>query len=145
MEIREQFEETFDDLYLKIDEKKYLENQIKLDICKNRKIVGMTITGASVNSELIQQLEPKIVIVEEAAEILEPSLIAALNEKVEHLVLIGDHKQLRPKIDTHELRRKFHFDISLMERLISSGNTNFKTLERQCRMRPEFSIMLQDI
>ena len=145
MEIREQFEETLDNLYLKIDEKKYLENQIKLDICKNRKIVGMTITGASVNSELIQQLEPKIVIVEEAAEILEPSLIAALNEKVEHLVLIGDHKQLRPKIDTHELRKKFHFDISLMERLISSGNINFKTLERQCRMRPEFSIMLQDI
>ena len=145
MEIKEQFEATLDDLHLKINEKKYLENQIRLDICKSRKIVGVTITGASLNSELIQQLAPKIVIVEEAAEILEPSLIAALNEKVEHLVLIGDHKQLGPKIDTYELRKKFHFDISLMERLISSGNINFKTLERQCRMRPEFSIMLQDI
>ena len=145
MEIREQLEETLDDLYMKINEKEYLENQIKLNICKNRKIVGMTITGASVNSELIQQLAPKIVIVEEAAEILEPSLIAALNEKVEHLVLIGDHQQLRPKIDTYELRKKFHFDISLMERLISSGKINFKTLEKQCRMRPEFSIMLRDI
>ena len=145
MEIEEQFEATLDDLYLKISEKKYLENQIKLDICKTRKIIGMTITGASVNSELIQQLSPKIVIVEEAAEILEPSLIAALNEKVEHLILIGDHQQLRPKIDTYELRKKFHLDISLMERLIRSGKIDFKTLERQCRMRPEFSIMLRDI
>ena len=145
MEIREQLEARLDDLYSKINEKEYLENEIKLNICKNRKIVGMTITGASLNSELIQQLAPKIVIVEEAAEILEPSLIAALNEKVEHLVLIGDHQQLRPKIDTYELRKKFHFNISLMERLISSGKINFRTLEKQCRMRPEFSIMLRDI
>ena len=145
MKMKEQLEARLDDLYLKINEKEYLENEIKLNICKNRKIVGMTITGASVNSELIQQLAPKIVIVEEAAEILEPSLIAALNEKVEHLVLIGDHQQLRPKIDTYELRKKFHFDISLMERLISSGKINFRTLEKQCRMRPEFSIMLRDI
>ena len=143
--IKEQFESTLDDLYLKINEKKYLENQIKLDICKKRKIIGMTITGASINSELIQQLAPKIVIVEEAAEILEPSLIAALHEKTEHLILIGDHQQLRPKIETHELRKKFYFDLSLMERLISSGKIGFKTLQRQCRMRPEFSIMLRDI
>ena len=144
-EIKEQFEATLDDLYLKINNKKFLENQIKLDICKNREIVGMTITSASINSDLIQQLAPKIVIVEEAAEILEPSLVAALNEEVEHLILIGDHQQLRPRIDTYELRKKFHFDISLMERLISSGKINFKTLEKQCRMRPEFSIMLRDI
>ena len=143
--IKEQFESTLDDLYLKINKKKYLESQIKLDICKKRKIIGMTITGASINSELIQQLAPKIVIVEEAAEILEPSLIAALHEKTEHLILIGDHQQLRPKIDTHELRKKFYFDVSLMERLISSGKIDFKTLQRQCRMRPEFSIMLRDI
>ena len=143
--IKEQFESTFDDLYFKINEKKYLENQIKLDICKNRKILGMTITGASINSELIRQLAPKIVIVEEAAEILEPSLIAALHEKTEHLILIGDHQQLRPKIVTHELRKKFYLDVSLMERLIRSGKTDFKTLQRQCRMRPEFSIMLRDI
>ena len=143
--IKEQFESTLDDLYLKISEKKYLENQIKLDICKNRKIVGATITGASINSELIQQLAPKIVIVEEAAEILEPSLIAALHEKTEHLILIGDHQQLQPKIETHELRKNFCLDVSLMERLISSGKIDFKTLQRQCRMRPEFSIMLRDI
>ena len=143
--IKEQFESTLDDLHLKINEKKYIENQIKLDICKNRKILGMTITGASINSELIQQLAPKIVIVEEAAEILEPSLVAALHDKTEHLILIGDHQQLRPKIETHELRKKFYLDVSLMERLIRSGKIDFKTLQRQCRMRPEFSIMLRDI
>ena len=143
--IKEKFEATLDDLYLKINEKKYLENQINVDIYKTRQIVGMTITGASLNAELIQQLATKIVIVEEAAGILEPSLIAVLNEKVEHLISIGDHQQLRPNVDTYELRKKFHFDISLMERLISSGKFNFKTLEKQCRMRPEFSLLLRDI
>ena len=93
--IKEKFEATLDDLYLKINEKKYLENQINVDIYKTRQIVGMTITGASLNAELIQQLATKIVIVEEAAGILEPSLIAALNEKVEHLISIGDHQRLQ--------------------------------------------------
>lgn len=44
--IKEKFEATLDDLYLKINEKKYLENQINVDIYKTRQIVGMTITGA---------------------------------------------------------------------------------------------------
>ena len=44
--IKEKFEATLDNLYLKINEKKYLENQINVDIYKTRQIVGMTITGA---------------------------------------------------------------------------------------------------
>ena len=90
----------------------------------------MTITGASINSDIIQRLAPKIVIVEEAAEILEPSLLAAFNEDIEHLILIGDHKQLKPNVDTYELRKKFNFNVSMMERLIMSG-MEFKMLEQQ--------------
>ena len=140
----DELEQLFNTLNSKHQKKRNLENQIKVDICKRKKIVGMTITGASINSDIIQRLAPKIVIVEEAAEILEPSLLAALNEDIEHLVLIGDHKQLKPNVDTYELRKKFNFDISMMERLITSG-MEYKMLEEQCRMRPEFSLMLKDI
>ena len=42
---------------------------MKLTMPKDVKgIVGMTITGASINSALISQLKPDVVLVEEAAE-----------------------------------------------------------------------------
>ena len=140
----DELEQLFNILNNKHEKKRNLENQIKVDICKRKKIIGMTITGASINSDIIQRLAPKIVIVEEAAEILEPSLLAAFNEDMEHLILIGDHKQLKPNVDTYELRKKFNFNVSMMERLIMSG-MEFKMLEQQCRMRPEFSLMMKDI
>ena len=107
----DELEQLFDTLNSKHKEKRNLENldQIKVDICKRKKIVGMTITGASINSDIIQRLAPKIVIVE--AEILEPSLLAAFNEDMEHLILIGDHKQLKPNVDTYELHKRFNFNI----------------------------------
>ena len=116
----------------------------KFEAAKTKKVVGVTITGASIHHDLIHDLAPKIVIVEEAAEILESSLLAALHPKVEHLILIGDHKQLRPQVDTYSLVKKYNFDVSMMERLILS-NMPHKMLKTQNRMRPEFSVLLRDI
>ena len=121
-----------------------LQSKAEAGILKNKKLVGMTITGASIHNKLIKQVSPAIVIVEEAAEVLEPDLIAALPESIQHLILIGDHKQLRPQVDTYKLRTKFNFDLSLMERLINN-RFPFETLETQNRMRPEFSALLKDI
>ncbi|EDO29256.1 predicted protein, partial [Nematostella vectensis] len=114
------------------------------EVLQSKKIVGLTITGASINHDLLQLLGPSVVIVEEAAEILEPSLLAALTPQLQHLILIGDHKQLRPNVDTYELTKDFDFDVSLMERLVKS-NFPYKTLAKQNRMRPEFSALLKDI
>lgn len=63
----------------------------------------------------------RIVLVEEAAEILEPCLISAVSRDTDHLIMIGDHKQLRPNVDTYKLRINCHFDVSMMERLIKWG------------------------
>ena len=70
--------------------------------------------------------------VEEAAEILEPCLISAISRTTDHLIMIGDHKQLRPNVDTFQLRKKSNFDVSMMERLISNGFP-FRTLNQQNR------------
>ena len=43
-------------------------------------------------------LEPAVVVVEEACEVLEAQLLASLTPSVKHLIMIGDHKQLRPKV-----------------------------------------------
>ena len=124
--------------------RKELEITNKVEMLSQKKIIGVTITGASINHDLIHHIGPSVVIVEEAAEILEPSLLAALTPSIEHLILIGDHKQLGPQVDTYELCKKYHFDVSMMERLIKSGFP-FKCLAKQNRMRPEFSALLRDI
>ena len=46
----------------------------------------------------------QIVIVEEAAEVLEPHVLACLSRGVEHLIKIGDHMQLRPKVQVYQLQ-----------------------------------------
>ena len=55
-------------------------------------IVAMTTTGAAKYKSLLRQLRSKIMIVEEAAEILEAHIITSLTDETEHLILIGDHK-----------------------------------------------------
>lgn len=47
---------------------------------------------------MIRDSNCEVVIVEEAAEILEAHVLACLTSHVKHLVMIGDHKQLRPKV-----------------------------------------------
>ena len=101
-----------------MESRKSIEEEKKLAVLREKKVVGMTITGAAINSSLIQKLGPKIILVEEAAEILEPCLISAISRSTEHLILIGDHKQLRPSVDTYNLKINCNFDVSMMERLI---------------------------
>ena len=112
------FNQLIADLEFLLDKKKSLEEEKKLEILKEKKIIGMTITGGAANSSLLQKLGPKVVLVEEAAEILEPCLISAISRSTQHLILIGDHKQLRPNVDTYKLRINCKFDVSMMERLI---------------------------
>ncbi len=50
----------------------------------------------------------QIVVVEEAAEVLEAHVLAALAPQTQHLILIGNHEQLRPKTEMYELRVSPH-------------------------------------
>lgn len=56
----------------------------------------MTTTGAARLQATLQTLKFRIVIVEEAAEVLESHIITSLTSHCAHLILIGDHQQLRP-------------------------------------------------
>ena len=116
----------------------------KFEKLKEMKVIGATITGAAFHHELLHAVKPKVVIVEEAAEILEPFLVAAINPEVEHLILIGDHKQLRPHVDTFKLVKEYNFDVSMMERLIKIEYP-YKVLKKQGRMRSEFAELMTDI
>ena len=54
----------------------------------------------------------QVVLVEEAAEVMEVHTLAALAPSVEHVILIGDHEQLRPKAQLWEMQVKLHAAMS---------------------------------
>ena len=103
----------------------------------NADIVGMTTTGAAKHSYIFKNFHPKILIVEEAAEVLESHVVTSLCASVEQMVLIGDHKQLQPKITCFDLE-KYDLHVSLFERLAMKGFP-IATLSVQHRMRPEIA------
>jgi helicase required for RNAi-mediated heterochromatin assembly 1 len=101
-------------------------------------IIGMTTTGLSKYRPLISALKPKVILIEEAAEVLEAPITVACTENVEHLILVGDHQQLQGHCSVQELENEpFYLNVSLFERLVRN-EMPYKTLLQQRRMMPEF-------
>jgi hypothetical protein len=107
-----------------------------------KSLTACTTTAAAKYQDLIKASNPEIVIVEEAGEILEAHVLAALCPTVEQLVLIGDHKQLRPKINNYALSVEsgegYDLNRSLFERLILASYP-YKILTTQHRMHPDIA------
>eukprot|EP00919_Chromeraceae_sp_WS-2016_P019119 GHVR01045534.1.p1 GENE.GHVR01045534.1~~GHVR01045534.1.p1 ORF type:complete len:1618 (+),score=201.19 GHVR01045534.1:20-4873(+) len=111
--------------------------------CAQVDVVGMTSTFAATNREFVNSLGARVVIAEEVGELLEAQLMACLGSKsLEHVVMIGDHKQLRPKVNHYELELNKNFHISLFERLVKLGHP-VASLETQLRMRPEVARLVE--
>ncbi|NXN81607.1 ZNFX1 protein, partial [Bombycilla garrulus] len=119
------------------------ELRLEQDLCiiNNASIVGMTTTGAAKYQRILQFIEPRIVIVEEAAEVLEAHTITTLSRNCQHLILIGDHQQLQPSANVYDLAKNFNLEVSLFERLIKV-NFPFVCLKYQHRMRPEIAQLI---
>ncbi|MCO5571061.1 hypothetical protein L7F22_024792 [Adiantum nelumboides] len=120
------------------------DEDIQYSALKSARVVGMTTTAAARCHGILMRLRPKVVIVEEAAEILEGHIIACLTPFTEHLILIGDHLQLRPSVAVNKLAADHSLDVSLFERLVSGGVEKV-TLKFQRRMRPCISRLLRSI
>lgn len=83
-----------------------------------------------------------MLLLEEAGEVLEAHVISSLSPSIRHVIMIGDHQQLRPKVETYHLTAAamtgYDLNVSLFERLIKGGMAH-AVLETQHRMRPEIS------
>ncbi|XP_019734924.1 NFX1-type zinc finger-containing protein 1 isoform X2 [Hippocampus comes] len=112
-----------------------------LSILKRAKVIGMTTTGAAKYRKVLQEVRPRLVIVEEAAEVLEAHIITALSQACQHLILIGDHQQLRPSSTEFDLEKNYEMGVSMFERLVNMG-LPFVRLQQQHRMRPEIARLL---
>ncbi|XP_069728248.1 NFX1-type zinc finger-containing protein 1 [Phaenicophaeus curvirostris] len=119
------------------------ELRLQEDLCilKEAKVVGMTTTGAAKYCQILQKIEERIVIVEEAAEVLEAHTITTTSKACQHVILTGDHQQLRPSANVYDLAKNFNLEISLFERLLKV-NFLFVCLKYQHRMHPEIAQLL---
>ncbi|TGZ81583.1 P-loop containing nucleoside triphosphate hydrolase protein [Ascodesmis nigricans] len=117
------------------------------------RVIGVTSTSLASNAALLRSVQCKVLIIEEAGEVLEPHTIISLIPTIEHCILIGDHQQLRPQINTYDLsiessQGKAHaLDMSLFERLAVHGVSGYKVpiaqLDVQRRMHPWISDLIR--
>ncbi|KAJ5924771.1 hypothetical protein N7466_008958 [Penicillium verhagenii] len=134
-----------------------IQDEVNLRCLHEAKVVGATTTGLARRLKMVQNLQCKVIICEEAGEVLEPQLLTALLPEVEHLILIGDHQQLPPHVQSYDLSRdnhqngwKYSLDVSLFERLVNSNPNRmgcglpFKMLEMQRRMHPSIAQLVRD-
>ncbi|KAL8735801.1 MAG: hypothetical protein Q9166_000665 [cf. Caloplaca sp. 2 TL-2023] len=111
-------------------------------------VIGVTTSGLAKNLDVLRNLRSKVMVCEEAGEVLEAHTLTALLPSIEHAILIGDHEQLRPQVKTYDLchgnRRGEHLalDMSLFERLLRPAHGSkeasmpFSRLKIQRRMHP---------
>lgn len=121
---------------------------------RQAQVIGITTSGLARKLDLLRRINVKVLLCEEAGEVLEAHLLTALLPSVEHAILIGDHQQLRPHVQNYDLSseskngEQYSLDVSLFERLIQPNNIiaqplPYCTLEVQRRMHPSISQLVR--
>ncbi|KAI9431022.1 hypothetical protein H4582DRAFT_1335637 [Lactarius indigo] len=128
-----------------------IQDEARRRLLSRTDLIACTTTGAAKLVSLLTSVGPKVLMVEEAGQVLEAHILASLVPSVKHLICIGDPKQLRPNLATFPLsvdsksgRELFKFDRSLMERL-SDGGMSMSQINVQRRMRPSISHFVRTI
>ncbi|KAI7068359.1 hypothetical protein KC327_g9637 [Hortaea werneckii] len=124
-------------------------------VLRQANIIGITTSGLARNLDLLRRVNAKVLLCEEAGEVLESHLLTALLPSVEHAILIGDHQQLRPHVQNYDLSTEsrggaqYALDVSLFERLVQPQDIlahplPFCRLQVQRRMHPSISQLVQE-
>lgn len=132
-----------------------VHNDVNRRVLETADVIGVTTSGLAKNIHILRHIQSKVVICEEAGEVLEAHMLSALLPSVEHFIQIGDHRQLRPKVNNFkELSLESHqgalyqLDRSQFERLSTNenGRTSFPVaqLNVQRRMRPAISTLIRE-
>ncbi|RDW93807.1 uncharacterized protein DSM5745_01129 [Aspergillus mulundensis] len=132
-----------------------VRDEMDLRCLKTADVIGVTTTGLARNLEMLRRLPSKVLLCEEAGEVLEAHMLTSLLPSLEQVILIGDHQQLRPQIQNYDLSREskggslYSLDRSLFERLVEPDDgvgvqIPFCTLETQRRMHPSISQLIRD-
>lgn len=129
-------------------------DEVDRRVLQTADVIGLTTSGLAKRIAALQHVRCKIVICEEAGEVMEPHMLSALLPSVEHFIQIGDHQQLRPQINNYNLSLEsqqgllYQLDRSQFERLSAGelGRPKFPVaqLNVQRRMRPQISTLIRE-
>ncbi|KAJ2314447.1 hypothetical protein IWW54_000912 [Coemansia sp. RSA 2705] len=113
-------------------------------LARQARIVAMTCTHAAMRQEELARAGVRFstVVVEEAAQMLDIEAFVPLTlaPALKRLVLIGDHNQLPPVVQSPGLRAFARMEQSLFARLVRLG-VPYVELDRQARARPEIAAL----
>ncbi|OAR02185.1 hypothetical protein LLEC1_04893 [Akanthomyces lecanii] len=131
-----------------------IHDEVDRRVLQGADVIGITTTGLAKRISTLQRLRCKVVICEEAGEVMEPHMLSALLPTVEHIIQIGDHEQLRPQINNYGLSleskqgKLYQLDRSQFERLSVGipGRPKIPVaqLDIQRRMRPQISALIRE-
>jgi hypothetical protein len=127
--------------------------EVDLRVLNAADVIGVTTSGLARNLTLLRKLKSKVLIKEEAGEIMEAHSLTAMLPSIEHMILIGDHQQLRPKAQNYDLscenpRSQTKLDVSMFERLVQPeyeqyAAVPYTALKVQRRMHPSISTLIR--
>ena len=130
-----------------------IQRTIDLRCLQEANVIGVTTTGLARVVDMLRLLKSRVLVCEEAGEVFEAHALTSLLPSVEHAILIGDHSQLRPQIQSYELSssnpqgRKYSLDVLMFERLVDplqrARKLPYSTLEIQRRMRPAIANLIR--
>ncbi|KAI9844006.1 MAG: hypothetical protein M1837_005941 [Sclerophora amabilis] len=133
-----------------VGKRKAYQQNIDSRALEEQQVIGMTTTACAKFWPLLNKLGIRVVICEEAGEIMEAHTLCTLFPSVEHAIFIGDPLQLRPQVAEPVLSLEtkigssYRLDESLFERLMSvhpSDPSHFpiSRLNLQRRMHPDIA------
>ncbi|KAF7365221.1 hypothetical protein MVEN_00393700 [Mycena venus] len=108
----------------------------RLQVLQGAHVICATLSGSG--SDILQDLEIEMVIIDEASQAIELSALIPLKYQPKHTILVGDPQQLPPTVLSQEACR-FRYNESLFVRLQKSSPNSMHLLSIQYRMHPTIS------
>lgn len=127
---REQRKALFDEAHKILKDVEHMEQYIIKDILGKTQIIAATLVGA--NHYTIRQLKYNVVVIDEAAQALEPACWIPIL-KAKKVILAGDHCQLPPTIKSQEAGQA-GLSVTLFEKCIQKMPQAAVLLDTQYRM-----------
>lgn len=123
-----ELEEKIDDLF---DKSRQLEDKAVDEVIRSADVICTT--NSTAGSDLMQEQDFDIAVIDEATQATEPSCLIAINH-ARKVVMAGDHKQLPPTIQNKQAAQE-GLETTLFERLANEHGSKIKTmLTTQYRM-----------
>ncbi|KAJ6559197.1 SEN1 N terminal-domain-containing protein [Mycena vulgaris] len=115
----------------------------RLQVLQSAHVICATLSGSG--SDVLQDLEIEMVIIDEASQAIELSALIPLKYQPKHSILVGDPQQLPPTVLSQEasvprvIASRFRYNESLFVRLQKSSPNAMHLLSIQYRMHPTIS------